>query len=102
VRQRSHPSYTTLNKKSYDTHQLFVRDFQQHRESAQRFADLRSNLTKYQARVYQMKSDVVRFKQVEDCKRSIEKYEKKIPWVAYQVEKDEHHQIKALLHEYVK
>jgi hypothetical protein len=47
VRQRSHPSYTTLNNKElYDKHQLLVRDFQQHRESAQRLADLRSNLAK--------------------------------------------------------
>jgi hypothetical protein len=38
----SHPSYTTPNTKSYVPHQLDVRDFQQHRESAQRLADLHS------------------------------------------------------------
>jgi hypothetical protein len=49
-----------------------------------------------------MRSDVDHFKQPEDCKQSISKYEKKIPWAVYQVEKDERHQIKAQLHEHVK
>ena len=86
-----------INKESYNAHLLLVRDFQQLRDSRQRLTDLRANLTKFQTQCDQMKAEVHRFKQAEECKADIERHEKKIPWVAFQAERDAKVQIKAEL-----
>jgi chromosome segregation ATPase len=91
-----------INKDSHDAHELLVRDFGEQRMSEQQLIDLRSNLGKYEAQCKQMQSDVERFRQVEDCKKMIEKYRKKIPWVAFQVERDQRGAVKKELHERIK
>ena len=91
-----------INKESYDRHLLLVRDFQQMRDSRQKLLDLRANLSKFQTQCDQMKAEVHRFKQAEECKLDIERHEKKIPWVAFQAERDAKEQIKAELKAKVK
>jgi chromosome segregation ATPase len=89
------------NSEAFNMHQILIRDFQQHRESLQRLADLTANFAKFQAQVDQLKPNVARFKQVDECKQAIKKYAKKIPWIIYLMEKEGLASIKRDLHEQV-
>ncbi|KAH0792271.1 structural maintenance of chromosomes protein 5 [Histomonas meleagridis] len=73
-----------INIQAYSEYQSLLRDFQSQKDITQKINDLQNNLQIYQSEVERMHNDVVRYRQIEECKANIEKYEKKIPWVIYQ------------------
>ena len=86
-----------INPEVYETHQLLLKDFSKHNTMQIRINDLTQNYQRYQSALNQMRGDVIRFQQVEECKKNIEMYEKAIPWAKYQAAKQEHERYKSEL-----
>ena len=84
-----------INPEVHETHQLLLKDFSKHNTMQVKINDLKQNYERYQSALNQMRGDVIRFQQVEECKKNIEKYEKAIPWAKFQAAKQDHEQFKA-------
>lgn len=87
-----------INKKIFNAHQSLLKDFQGLKDSSQKINDMQNNLQIYKSEVERMRTDVQRYRQVQECKENIEKYEKKIPWVVYQKIRAELSDLKKKLH----
>ncbi|EAY14129.1 SMC family, C-terminal domain containing protein [Trichomonas vaginalis G3] len=83
-----------INQEVYDTHQALLKDFQRHSEMSQKINDLNTNITTYQSRCQQLRVEVDRLAQRDDCQKQIEKYEKAIPWAEHRAAKIEYAQCK--------
>lgn len=91
-----------INRTAFETHNKLIRDSQLKTDNIQKVSDLQANLQKYITSLDQMKNDVLRFQQVQECQLMIEKYKKKIPWVEYKNEHDDLKRLKEELREEVK
>ena len=91
-----------INKDAFEQHQSLIRDFQTQRDKCKKVKDLENDRQKYQSSLDQMHGDVMRLRQIEECKANIEKHEKVIPWIQYQTERNELHQIKKNLRDEIK
>lgn len=83
-----------INPEVYETHQNLLKDFSKLNDMTTKIGDLTENYNKYTTAIDQMKGDVMRYRQVEECKKSIETYKKAIPWAEYQRAKADHAQCK--------
>lgn len=58
-----------INQEVYDTHQALLKDFQRHSEMSQKINDLNTNITTYQSRCQQLRVEVDRLAQRDDCQK---------------------------------
>lgn len=91
-----------INQEAYEQHKALLQGFKNQLQVSLKVKDDQNNLQKYEALLNQMHGDVVRLRQVEECKLNIEKHQKVIPWIQYQTEKIELKEIKKNLREEIK